>query len=236
VRVVLAAALLLVVARLIDVQVIHSGSYQAAALDESHQQITLDSLRGGIYARDGAPLALSVATDDVVADDFQIAHPKKTAAALSPLLGVPAATLAPELHQHSGYVVLAKQISHSDGQKIAADAIPGITLVADSKRVVTNANLAAPVLGFTNAANSGAGGVEFAYNKLLAGSAGKETLIESPSGVALRRRRSPTGLRAKRARVSSSRSTPSSSMNRNRPWLRPSSPHSRSAEWLSSWM
>jgi cell division protein FtsI (penicillin-binding protein 3) len=185
VRVVLAAALLLVVARLIDVQVIHSGSYQAAALNESHQQITLDSLRGGIYARDGSPLALSVATDDVVADDFQVAHPKTTAAALAPLLGIAAATLAPELHQHSGYVVLAKQISHSDGQKIAADAIPGITLVADSKRVVTNGNLAAPVLGSTNAANSGAGGVEYAYNKLLAGSAGKETLIESPSGVAL---------------------------------------------------
>jgi cell division protein FtsI (penicillin-binding protein 3) len=185
VRVVLAAALLLVVARLIDVQVVHSGSYQAAALNESHQQITLDSLRGGIFARDGSPLALSVATDDVVADDFQVAHPKTTAAALAPLLGVPAATLAPELHQHSGYVILAKQISHSDGQKIAADAIPGITLVADSKRVVTNANLAAPLLGSTNAANSGAGGVEYAYNKLLAGSAGKETLIESPSGVAL---------------------------------------------------
>jgi cell division protein FtsI (penicillin-binding protein 3) len=183
--VVLALALLLVVARLVDVQVIHSGSYQAAALNESHQQITLDSLRGGVYARDGSPLALSVATDDVIADDFQVAHPVKTAAALSPLLGISAATLAPELHQHSGYVVLAKQISQSDGQKIAADAIPGITLVADSKRVVTNGNLASPVLGSTNAANNGSGGIEYAYNKSLAGTAGKETLIESPSGVAL---------------------------------------------------
>jgi cell division protein FtsI (penicillin-binding protein 3) len=185
VRVVLAVALLLVVARLVDVQVIHSGSYQSAALNESHQQITLDSLRGGIYARDGSPLALSEATDDVIADDFQVAHPMKTASALAPLLGVPAATLAPELHEHSGYVVLAKQVSQTDGQKISADAIPGITLVADSKRVVTNGNLAAPVLGFTNAADNGAGGIEFAYNRLLAGSAGKETLIESPSGVAL---------------------------------------------------
>jgi cell division protein FtsI (penicillin-binding protein 3) len=183
--VVLAAAMLLVVARLIDVQVLHSGSYQAAALNESHEQVTLDSLRGGIYARDGSPLALSVPTDNVISDDFQVAHPEKTAAALSPLLGVPATTLASELHRRSGYVVLATQLSQSDGQKIAADAIPGITLVASSKRVVTNGNLASPVLGYTNGSNNGAAGIEYAYNRQLAGTAGKETLIESPSGVAL---------------------------------------------------
>jgi cell division protein FtsI (penicillin-binding protein 3) len=181
---VLAVALLLVVARLIDVQVIHSGSYKAAAVGESHRLINLDSPRGGIYSRDGSPLVLSVPTDKVIADDFQILHPKKTAGALSPLLGIPAATLAPELHRHSGYVVLAQQLAQSDGQKIAADAIPGITLVANSKRVVTNGNLASPVLGSTNA-SGGSGGLEYAYNRLLAGTAGSETLLESPSGVAL---------------------------------------------------
>jgi cell division protein FtsI (penicillin-binding protein 3) len=182
---VLAAALLLVVARLIDVQVIHSGSYQAAAVGESHRLINLNSPRGGIYARDGAPLDMSVPTDKVIADDFQIAHPVTTAQALSPLLGIPAATLAPELHRHSGYVVLAQQLPQSDGQKIAADAIPGITLLANSKRVVTNGNLASPVLGSVDGEGKGAGGLEYAYNRLLAGSAGTETLLESPSGVAL---------------------------------------------------
>ena len=181
----LAVALLLVVIRLIDVQVIHSGSYKAAAVDESHRLINLDSPRGGIYARDGAPLAMSVATDEVIADDFQIKHPMQTAEALSPLLGISTTTLAPELHRHSGYVVLAQQLAQSKGQKIAADAIPGITLVADSKRVVTNGNLASSVLGTTNASGKGAGGLEYAYNRLLAGTSGSETLLESPSGVAL---------------------------------------------------
>jgi cell division protein FtsI (penicillin-binding protein 3) len=185
IRLVLVAALLFMVGRLVDVQVIHSGAYQADAQAESHHLIPLASLRGGIYARDGSPLALSVPTDDVIADDFQVAHPVKTASALSPILHVPAATLAAELHRHSGYVVLAKQLSQGDGQKLAADAIPGITLVDDSKRVVTNGNLASPVLGFTNAANKGAAGLEYAYNSKLAGTAGQETLIESPSGVAL---------------------------------------------------
>jgi cell division protein FtsI (penicillin-binding protein 3) len=173
------------VARLIDIQVVHSGSYQAAARGESTELITLNSLRGGIYARDGSPLALSVPTDDVIADDFQITHPLKTAKALSPLLGIPAATLAPELHRHSGYVILAKQLAQKVGQKISDDAIPGITMVDDSHRVVPNANLASPVLGGTHASGAGSGGIESAYNRVLAGTAGREKLVESPTGVAL---------------------------------------------------
>jgi len=182
---VLVAALLFMVGRLVDVQIIHSGTYQSEAASQSHHLVPLSSLRGGIYARDGSPFALSVPTDDVIADDFQVAHPDKTARALSPLLHVPAATLATQLHRHSGYVVLATQLSQSDGRKLAADAIPGITLEDDSKRVVTNGNLASPILGFTNAANKGAAGIEYAYNPLLTGKPSKGTLIESPSGVAL---------------------------------------------------
>jgi cell division protein FtsI (penicillin-binding protein 3) len=185
IRLVLVAALFLLVARLVDVQVLHSGQYAAAARGESSVSVTLPSLRGGIYDRSGAPLALSVATEDVVADDLQVAHPLTTALALSPLLQVPAATLATELRRHSGYVVLAKQLSQTKAQKISADAIPGITLVDDAKRVVTNGNLASPVLGFTNGAGAGAAGFEFGDNSLLAGTPGKETIIESPSGVTL---------------------------------------------------
>jgi len=177
--------MLLLVARLVDVQVLQAGGYATAARGESSISVTLPSVRGGIYARDGSPLALSVPTDDVVADDYQIAHPFATAGALSPLLHVPVDTLASELHQKSGYVVLARQLSQSTGQTISNDALPGITLTADSKREVPNGNLASPVVGFTNAAGQGAGGLEFGDNHLLAGTNGKETIMESPAGVAL---------------------------------------------------
>jgi cell division protein FtsI (penicillin-binding protein 3) len=185
VRVILGAAMLVLVVRLVDVQVIHSGTYQADARNEATQLVSLNPLRGGIYARDGSPLALSVPTDDVIADDFQITHPGKTASALSPLVHVPAATLLPELQRHSGYVVLATEIAQSVGRTITSDAIPGITLADDSKRVVTNGNLASPVIGITNGSNDGAAGIEYAYNNLLAGTEGKEKLVESPSGVML---------------------------------------------------
>ncbi len=177
--------MLLLVARDWSTSGAPSGSYQAAARGESAITVSLPSLRGGIYARDGSPLALSVPTDDVVADDFQVAHPVQTANALAKMLHVPVATLASQLHEHSGYVVLAKQLPQTTGEKITADSLPGITLIADSKREVPNGNLAAPVVGFTNAAGKGAAGMEYGVNHLLAGSDGKETIMQSPSGVAL---------------------------------------------------
>ena len=185
VRFVLVVAMLLLVARLIDVQVLHAGAYEAAARGESSISVSLPSVRGGIYARDGSPLALSVPTDDVVADDFQVAHPFTTAGALAPLLHLPVDTLAAELHRRSGYVVLARQLSQSTGQTISSDSLPGITLIADAKRQVPNGDLASPVVGFTNAAGQGAAGLEYGNNQQLAGTAGKETIMESPAGVAL---------------------------------------------------
>ena len=128
---------------------------------------------------------MSQPTDDVIADDFQVTHPLRYAQALSPLLGVPVATLAADLQRRAGYVVLAKQISQQNAAKISTDTFPGITLVDDSKRVVPNGNLAAPVIGFTNASGKGAAGLEYGDNLLLAGKSGKATLIEAPSGVAL---------------------------------------------------
>ena len=168
------------VARLIDVQVLHSGGYQAAARGESSISVSLASLRGGIYDRDGSPLAVSVPTDDVVADDFQIAHPVKTALALSPILNVPAATLADELHRPTGYVVLARQLPQATGQKISADAFPGISLIADSKREVPNGNLAAPVVGFTNAAGKGAAGSSSVTTTSWPGSTGRRRSCSRP--------------------------------------------------------
>ena len=67
------------------------------------------------------------------------------------------------------------------GQKISADAFPGISLIADSKREVPNGNLASPVVGFTNAAGKGAAGLEYGDNSSLAGVPGKETIMQSPA-------------------------------------------------------
>ncbi len=176
---------LLIAARLVDVQVFKSGQYQKAASEELTQPIAIPALRGGIYDRDGQVLAMSVPTKTVLADDFQIQHPVSEADALAPYLGQSPAQLASLLHQHSGYVPLAKNLSVTKATKIADQGFPGITMVDGSEREVPNGTLASPVLGVVNAADKGAAGLEYADTKLLAGKAGSETLLESPGGVVL---------------------------------------------------
>ena len=67
--------LVLMMARLVQVQVLKAGRLRGSGAGESSITVPVPSLRGGILRPDGSPLALSVATDDVVADDFQVEHP-----------------------------------------------------------------------------------------------------------------------------------------------------------------
>ncbi len=177
--------LLALAVRLIDVQVLDSHRYQTQATKELTVHVTVPAQRGGIFDRNGRVLAMSVPTDDVYVDDFLVKHPAQEARALSPILGIPAVQLEPKLRQRSGYVALAKQIPPAQARRITADAFPGVTVISDAKRSLPNGSLAAPVLGITNAAGAGAAGVEYQYNHTLAGLAGSETVLESPSGVAL---------------------------------------------------
>ncbi|HMD45665.1 MAG TPA: penicillin-binding protein 2 [Acidimicrobiales bacterium] len=185
IRLLFVLVLLGVAARLVDVQVFASSRYRAQGRAQLSQLISIPALRGGIYDRDGRVLALSVPTKTVIADDFQVAHPFTEAAQLAPMLGVPVAVLATELHRPSGYVALVRDVPTAEATRVADANLPGLTLVDDSHRVVPNGLLAAPVLGAVAASGSGSSGLEYEYQRALAGRSGGETLLESPLGVAL---------------------------------------------------
>jgi cell division protein FtsI (penicillin-binding protein 3) len=184
-RLVLVLVFLLVAARIVDVQVLRSGQYRLLASQEQVQTVTIPALRGGIFDRNGAPLALSVPTKSVVADDFQIQHPATEAEALSPMVGIPVGRLTALLSERSGYVPIAQEVSVRRGDQVATAAFPGITLITGSKRVVPNGDLAGPVLGTTHASGTGASGIEYQYNGLTAGKAGSEKVATAPDGIAL---------------------------------------------------
>jgi len=184
-RLVLVLALLVVAARLVDVQVLHAGQYEREAAQELMQPVTVPALRGTITDRNGVVLATSIPTDMVLADDFQIAHPASEARALAPLLHVAAARLTALLSERSGYVPLVRHLPVAEAKKVSALAFPGITMVADSVDVAPDGGLASPVVGGVNGAGQGDAGLEAQYNRLLAGRSGSETLLESPLGVQL---------------------------------------------------
>lgn len=178
-------SLVVLAARAADLQILRTRQYQKLAASQMRQTITLPAVRGGIYDRNGAVLAMSVPTKMVIANNFQIGHPAEEATALAPLLGMRASTLEPMLRRHSGYVVLSKYLNAAKATVISRDDFPGITLLDSAQRIAPNGSLAASVIGLTNAEGTGAAGLEYQYQKLLAGTAGSETLLETPYGVAL---------------------------------------------------
>jgi len=181
--VVLAFAALAV--RLVGVQGVSSQRYSAIALTELRQTVDVPAVRGPVYDRNGAALAMSVPRSTIIADPFLIHDPAQEAAALAPVLHIPASSLEPLLTEHSGFVYLAHKVDSTVSQKIDAMNLAGINLLPDTERVAPAGQLAAAVLGTIGAQGTGQSGLEYQFENLLAGRNGYTTLEMSPDGVPL---------------------------------------------------
>ncbi len=184
-RAVLAGAFCALGVRLFFLQVVDHAHYATLSVEQVKETLTTTALRGGIYDRDGQTLAISRPTSLVVADDFQIKQPATEATAMSPLVHVPVAQLTALLSRHSGYVVINNALDLTDGRRVSSLAFPGIVVQDSSVRTYPDGTLATSLLGGVNAAGSGTTGLEYEYQKLLAGQTGKTREFVSASGVNL---------------------------------------------------
>ncbi|MGA2520818.1 MAG: penicillin-binding protein 2, partial [Acidimicrobiales bacterium] len=185
-RIVVVLVFVLLALRLVGVQVFGSGGYSAMGTNEVTTTVQDPAVRGGIYDRNGAALALSVPRWTIIGDPFLIPHPAPTARALAKVLGVPATRVRAELSEkHTGFVYLAKQVNDTVEKKVLALLLPGINAEPATERVDPDGNLAAPLLGQVGAQETGQSGLEYQYNSLLAGRNGSATLETSPTGIPL---------------------------------------------------
>jgi cell division protein FtsI (penicillin-binding protein 3) len=78
-----------------------------------------------------------------------------------------------------------KQLDLSDGRRMTNDAFPGIVVQSSSIRSYPNGTLAESLLGGVNTKGSGTAGLEYEYQKQLAGQTGETREFVSASGVNL---------------------------------------------------
>ncbi len=181
----LIATLALLSVRLAQIQLLQHRRYAAISVSQVRQNIVTTALRGGIYDRYGQILAVSRPTSVVIADDFQISQPQTEARALSPLVHVPVAKLAPMLSRHSGYVIVTRTLDVVAGRRVAALNFPGIVVQSSSVRSYPNGTLATSLIGGLNAAGQGSAGLEYQYQSRLAGQDGLSRAYVAASGVNL---------------------------------------------------
>ncbi|MEU4236592.1 penicillin-binding transpeptidase domain-containing protein [Actinoplanes sp. NPDC026619] len=170
--------------RLVVLQVASSPGDAARLIKLREQRITevtLPAPRGSILDRNGTVLAHSVEARYVGVDPVLVKDVAKTAATLSPLLGVPQSKLVEKMKRHtrpgggeSRFEFLAQGVDISIGDRIAGLKLGGIVVKQDERRDVPGADLAANLIGFTGADNSGLEGLEGRYDSLLRGTPGSQ--------------------------------------------------------------
>jgi cell division protein FtsI/penicillin-binding protein 2 len=165
---------------------LRSGSLRHAAATQQASVQTLAAPRGAIVDRNGVPLAISEAADDIVADPYLIKQPQAAASRLAPLLGQsPEAVLTLVTKPHTGFVYLTHSLPASQATAIDRLGIAGISLIPQTKRIYPRAWAASQVLGSVGWGNRGLSGVEYRYDSALQGTDGIRRIVSDAVGQAI---------------------------------------------------
>jgi cell division protein FtsI (penicillin-binding protein 3) len=183
--VVLGAVVLLLGARLVQLQGLQPSAYAERAGVQRTQQLVLPATRGAVLDRNGNPLAVSVVAKNVYAEPRLLRQdtcraasaspcdPATIAAKVAPLLGLAPAKVEEQLRSPRGFVYLKHGVDTAVAQRVMDLGLPGIGTESTSRRVHPSHELASGVLGFTDYSGEGRMGVELAYDDVLAGTPGE---------------------------------------------------------------
>ena len=177
-----AAAFLPVMVRLFGLMVTSYDVYSALALRNQSRTTVTASARGVIYDRNMNILAGSKTVEHVYIDPRELeqtgADIEGMASALSGILEVDEERVKKlALDKSLRYHLIADRVEEDTAAQIRAyieeTGIEGIHLEPNSQRYYPYGSLAAQVIGFTNASNEGAEGIEASYDAYLSGEAGR---------------------------------------------------------------
>ncbi len=176
------AAFLPVAFQLYSLMIGQYDYYSQLALRNQTRTTSVTADRGTIYDRNMNQLALSVGVENVYLDPHELKQAKvdieKMSCDLAQILSLDSAWVQ---EQAKDTTKRYKQIAAGIPEELAAQVrayinenqISGIHIEPSSKRTYPYGSLAAQVIGFTNASNTGSEGIEAAYNSYLEGTAGK---------------------------------------------------------------
>lgn len=148
----------------------------------------IPATRGAILDRQGLILATSIAAESVFATPPSVEDPERAALLLAGILAMPADELEETLSSDAAWIWLQRRIDVETATRVRALNLPGIGLVAESRRVYTmggaaaGTSLAAQVLGFVNVDGVGQYGVEAAEDVLLGGTPGSVVAQQDVAG------------------------------------------------------
>lgn len=175
-------AFLPVVAMLANLMIFRHEEYSQLALENQTRTTNITASRGAIYDRNMNVMAVSTSVENVFLDPKELHDNEVDMNLVANFLGTLLQKDPDWIKKQAEDITMRYKMV---AQKQPADVtdqirdfidqydIVGIHMEPDSMRVYPYSTLAAQVIGFTNASNQGAEGVEARYNSTLEGTAGK---------------------------------------------------------------
>ena len=161
-----------------QLQVVNKEEFVRRAKKQQERTVELAPSRGALLDATGKPLAVSVLADSVFAIPSDVENVSKTAAALAPLLGLPAKEIERKLSNlDRDFVWLARRVPDDTAARVRARTLAGIRLTKESTRRYPEGSLAASVLGYVGTDNQGLGGLEHRYDTVIIGQPSRVTFL-----------------------------------------------------------
>ena len=182
--------------RLFQLQALDAPQLAATAAENRTRTLILPAQRGEITDRNGAPLAITVDARDITVDQTMVLDPAGTANAIAGITGADVATLIPELTGDRKFNYVLKKITPEQWSKLKELKLPGIFSEKTTKRIYPSNTLASSTIGFIGGEDKGLAGLEYGFEKELAGSQGEVTVEISAGGRSL-----PSGIASEKKPV-----------------------------------
>jgi cell division protein FtsI (penicillin-binding protein 3) len=164
-------------------QGVRAESLSRVGQTQHREVVALPAGRGTIFDRTGLELGLGERATTVYANPMQIANPRSAALAVERTLGLDADRVYPVLADRThGFVYVERQADPAQAAALQRLKLPGFGFYAEERRSYPQRSVAAQVLGYVGIDGNGLSGLELGFDRDLAGSAGKETIVKDPGG------------------------------------------------------
>ncbi len=179
------AVALIIFGRLIYLQIFKHSELKELAIRQQEKEVDLREMRGTIFDSTGQALAISVPVDSVCVNPKRVKDVSTAAAVLAGALKLDEAELRDRIGQakqaHRGFVWIKRKLGPEESSRVhnlQGGGLDWIEFRTESKRVYPNGSLAAPVVGWLDTHDKGAGGLEQSLDKDLQSVRGSARVIK----------------------------------------------------------
>ncbi len=182
VSLVLSAAGLVLVGRLVHLQIIQHDRLAAQSDKQYLRTVEITSGRGNIYDRNRNQLATNIRVESVYADPKSVAEKTATARILARVLKLNPQTVLKKLKSNRHFVWIKRKSELNAVEKLKQLDLVGVGFIAETKRYYPKRKLAASTLGFVGLDNQGLAGIEHFHHAVLKGRVQRTVLEKDARG------------------------------------------------------